>query len=80
VSPTPTAQTTQITVERLRHDAVPGRYFGAGGGRLVGWKWTYEAHGPDGTKFTNDSIVTLRSVLRRRYPGVTIVEPWKAKR
>jgi len=42
------------------------------------WKWTYETTGPDGTRFTNDSIVTLRQVLKRRYPGITIVEPWKS--
>lgn len=42
------------------------------------FSWLYETTGPDGTKFTNGSIVTLRELLRRRYPGVTIVETWKA--
>lgn len=39
----------------------------------------YECRGPDGEKFTNTSIGTLRDVLRRRYGrDVVIVETWKA--
>lgn len=41
------------------------------------WKWVYNCVGPDGRRFDNDSVVTLRDVLRRAYPGVEIVEPWK---
>lgn len=38
----------------------------------------YECHGPDGTKFTNTSIGTLRTLLRQRYGrDVVIVETWK---
>lgn len=48
-----------------------------GYGSLRPFKWTYRTVGPDGTVFTNDSIVTLRQLLKRRYPGITIVEPWK---
>lgn len=67
-----------VTIERFVLKAVPGRYFGAGGGRLTATKWTYEAFGPDGTKFTNNSIAELRSVLKRKYGRtLTIVEPWK---
>jgi hypothetical protein len=40
----------------------------------------YECTGPDGRRFTNTSIVTLREVLRSRYPGVTIVEGWSTNR
>lgn len=42
------------------------------------WKWWYYATGPDGTEFTNDSIVTLRKLLKRRYPEALVIEPWKA--
>lgn len=45
--------------------------------RGAAWKWVYNCVGPDGRRFDNDSIVTLRDVLRRAYPGVEIVEPWK---
>lgn len=42
------------------------------------WKWTFETTGPDGRLFTNDSIVELRRVLKKRYGrDVVIVEPWK---
>lgn len=37
----------------------------------------YECTGPDDTRYTNDSIVTLRTLLRRRYPGARIVEGWR---
>lgn len=42
------------------------------------FKWTYSCTGPDGRRFTNDSLVTLRQLLRRKYGrGVRIIEPWK---
>ncbi len=56
-------------------------------GRGPAWKWTYECQGPayrtafceQSGRFTNDSIVELRRVLKRRYGrDVVIVEPWKA--
>jgi hypothetical protein len=38
----------------------------------------YEAEASDGRRFTNDSIVTLRQVLRRHYGrDVEIIETWK---
>lgn len=41
--------------------------------------WVYKTVGPDGRRFDNDSIVTLRSVLKRRYGrSLVIIEPWKA--
>jgi hypothetical protein len=39
--------------------------------------WLYSCDGPDGTHFTNTSIVTLRSLLRQRYGRIVIVEPWR---
>jgi hypothetical protein len=52
------------------------------------WKWTYECdgprftdriYGPQSGHFTNDSLVDLREVLRRRYGrSVDIVESWKS--
>jgi hypothetical protein len=33
----------------------------------------YECFGPDGTKFTNSSKATLKSVLQRRYGKVVLV-------
>lgn len=42
------------------------------------WTWVYDCIGPDGGRWDNDSIVTLRANLRRAYPGVEIIEPWKA--
>ncbi len=50
------------------------------------WKWTYECQGPSyatelgeqSGRFTNDSIVELRRVLKRHYGrAVVIIEPWK---
>lgn len=41
------------------------------------WKWVYDCTGPDGRRWDGDSIVDLRVRLRRAYPGVAIVEPWK---
>lgn len=49
-----------------------------GVGRWRPFKWIYDCVGPDGTRFDNDSIVTLRQILKSRYPGVSVVEPWKA--
>lgn len=44
------------------------------------WKWIYDAIGPDGRRFDNDSIVALRGVLRRAYGRDTkLVESWKAE-
>lgn len=43
-----------------------GRY-----GRFV--QRYYECFGPDGTKFTNSSEATLKSVLQRRYGKVVLV-------
>jgi hypothetical protein len=43
--------------------------------------WLYETTGPDGTRFDNRSIATLRDVLRRKYGrGLVIVEPWKEEK
>jgi len=51
------------------------------------WTWTYECdgprftdsiYGPQSGHFTNDSLVELREVLRRRYGrSIQIVESWK---
>jgi hypothetical protein len=67
----PPVRTAAVTVERSKlSNAAPG-------GRNPGW--LYETTGPDGVKFDNRSIVTLREVLRRRYgQDVAITEPWKA--
>lgn len=47
------------------------------GGRFA-WYWTYEAEADDGRRFTNDSIVTLRDVLKRKCGrDVRIIETWK---
>ena len=43
------------------------------------WKWVYDCTGPDGRRWDGDSIVDLRDRLRRAYPGVEIVEPWKCR-
>jgi hypothetical protein len=60
----------EITVRRQNHFR--------GNGRLRPFGWWYECDGPDGTHFTNTSIVELRSVLRRRYGrAVVIKEEWK---
>lgn len=42
--------------------------------------WLYECTGPDRRPFDNRSIVDLRDVLRRSYPGVAVrlVELWKS--
>jgi hypothetical protein len=62
--------TTVIRVERSRVYPSVAR-------RGPAWKWVYNCVGPDGRRFDNDSIVTLRDVLHRAYPGVEIFEPWK---
>jgi hypothetical protein len=36
-------------------------------GGLRPLRWHYYTAGPDGTRFDNSSLVTLRQVLRRRY-------------
>lgn len=44
-------------------------------------KWDYTCTGPDGVKYQNDSIATLRSLLKRRYGDkrkCVIVESWKS--
>jgi len=57
-----------VTSERLVN-AQPGR-------RDPGF--IHYCTGPDGTRFDNRSIVTLRDVLRRKYGrGVRITETWK---
>ena len=72
---TTTMSTTapEVTVRRWRVYPSVAR-------RGPAWKWVYDCTGPDGRQFDNDSIVTLRSVLRRHYPGVIVVEPWKVDR
>lgn len=57
---------TEITVYLDLLVRAPGRYTRTAFGR-----W-YECHGPDGTKFTNSSIATLRDVLKRRYGKVKV--------
>ena len=62
------APEVRITRERLVN-AQPGR-------RDPGF--IHYCTGPDGTRFDNRSIVTLRDVLRRKYGrGVRITETWK---
>lgn len=65
--------TPEVTVQRIKlANAAPGR-------RDPGW--LYEATGPDGTRFDNTSIVTLRDVLRRKYgAALRITEPWGGAR
>lgn len=47
---------------------------------LVSHGWLYTCQGPDGSRFDNRSIVTLRDVLRRKYGrDVVIIEPWKGQ-
>jgi hypothetical protein len=47
-------------------------------GHGYAWYWHHYATGPDGARFDNRSIVTLRQVLRRRYgASVKITESWK---
>lgn len=44
------------------------------------WRWYYECVGPDGTRFNNMSIRSLRDVLKRHYGrDVEIVELWKTE-
>lgn len=65
-------ETTEITVIRSVCIGHPG----GRAARPIGW--LYECTGPDGRRFNNRSIVTLRDVLKRRYGrDVRIVEPWK---
>lgn len=61
--------TPEVTVQRIKlANAAPGR-------RDPGW--LYVAVGPDGARFDNRSIVTLREVLRRKYgKALRITEPW----
>lgn len=64
-----TAPTINVTRKRI-YRQVPVR---------VQWSWHYYAsETPDGTQWDNDSIVTLRTLLRRHY-GKTVVinETWK---
>lgn len=43
--------------------------------------YVYQTTGPDGSKWDNKSIVTLRDLLRRRYGrDLKITETWKAGR
>lgn len=53
----------------------------ASGGHGFAWYWHYYAIGPDGTRFDNGSIVTLRDVLRRRYGrDIQVSETWRVPR
>jgi hypothetical protein len=38
--------------------------------------WLYECEGPDGKRYDNRAIGTLRSLLRQRYPGAQLDEAW----
>lgn len=64
------AAPTTITVTRTKVYPRPAR-------RGRAWYWSYDCVGPDGRRFDNTSIVTLRQVLRRYYgKGVTVeVQP-----
>lgn len=44
-----------------------------GVGKRRPWSTLYTCTGPDGTRFDNKNLKTLRDVLRRRYGKVTIV-------
>lgn len=57
---------TEITVYLSLLIRQPGRY-----NRNAFGRW-YECVGPDGRKFTNSSIVTLKDVLKRRYGKVKV--------
>lgn len=39
--------------------------------------WIYYAVGPDGRRFDNSSLNSLRKILKRYYPGSTVKEDWK---
>lgn len=66
-----TLMATKITVSRSKVYPQPARQ-----GRA--WHWVYECFGPDGRRFDNTSIRSLRDVLKRRYGrDIEIVEPWK---
>lgn len=65
---------SQVNVRRAQNWAVPGRAV------RFAWKWSYSAVGPDGAQFDNDSVVTLRAVLRRRYGrAIVIKEEWNGE-
>jgi len=61
-----------VTIERSKLvNCQPGR-------RDPGW--LYETTGPDGAKWDNRSIGTLRDNLRRRYGrSLVIIEPWNKR-
>lgn len=65
------SEAPEITITRMKLYPTPNRSWGKQ------WVWLYECTGPDGRRFDNRSIVTLREVLRRAYGKVKIVEPWK---
>ena len=60
----------KVTRTRIRH----------GANRVAtSVSWSYDATGPDGTKFDNSSIVTLRAVLRHHYGrDIKIIETWRS--
>jgi hypothetical protein len=48
-----------------------------GHGRLRPFGYTYRCIGPNGTRFDNSNIITLRRILRQRYgKDVEIAETW----
>lgn len=64
-----------IVITRSVTHLLPGRYV------HCAQKWDYRCTGPDGVEYQNDSIGTLRSLLKRRYGDkrkCTIVESWKS--
>jgi hypothetical protein len=61
-----------MTVVRVTRQRIASR------GHGFAWYWHYYVTGPDGTRFDNRSIVTLRERLRHRYGrDVQIIESWK---
>ena len=61
-----TSDVPEITVYLSLLVRQPGRYTRSAFGR-----W-YECNGPDGKKYTNSSITSLRDVLKRRYGKVNV--------
>jgi len=56
----------KIVVYRTTLVRLPGRYTRSAFGNH------YECTGPDGRRFTNTSLTTLRDVLKRRYGKVNV--------
>lgn len=72
----PPVSTTTTTIEIHKGPDV----FSCTPGNRRPFKSDYYAVGPDGVEYQNNSIVTLRSLLRQRYGRVTLVETWKTPR